>query len=340
MKKNIDQDYAFEEGERYAEPEDAGELDMPEGTIGESLMESVEWASGYLKRYIERTGKSQREVAAELGVSPSLISGFLSGKYSAPHTTVQKVRELAKISEKKKVTPKRPGFVETTISRRVMQAIQYSHLQGAISVVYGDAGIGKTEACRQYLKQNSLAIGITISPTYASITGVNELIAEKMGIRERVARRITSEIVSKLRGSGRVLIIDEAQHLTTRSLNHLRCISDESGAGICFIGNEEVYKRLKGSGKADFAQLFSRIGMHPHVLVNHISREDVGAIFGRMDVDSESQDILYSICRTLYGLRGAVNVYINTAALYGSITPSGLARVMKEMDIGGAAYGG
>lgn len=340
MKKNIDQDYAFEEEERYAEPEDAGELDMPEGTIGESLAESVEWAIGYLKRYIEKTGKPQSAVAAELDISSGALSSFLGGKYKTPHRIVPKVRELAEISEKKKVTPKRPDFVETTISRRVMQAIQYSHLQGAISVVYGDAGIGKTEACRQYLKQNSLAIGITISPTYSSITGVNELIAEKMGIRERVARRITSEIVSKLRGSGRVLIIDEAQHLTTRSLNHLRCISDESGAGICFIGNEEVYKRLKGSGKADFAQLFSRIGMHPHVLVNHISREDVKAIFGRMDVDSESQDILYSICRTLYGLRGAVNVYINTAALYGSITPTGLARVMKEMDIGGAAYGG
>lgn len=340
MKKNINQEYGFEEEERYAEQGDGGEPEMPEGTIGEALAESVEWAIGYLRQYIEKTGKPQSAVAAELDISSGALSSFLGRKYKTPHTIVKKVKELAAISEKKKVTPQRPGFVETTISRRVMQAIQYSHLQGAISVVYGDAGIGKTEACRQYLKQNSLAIGITISPTYASITGVNELIAEKMGIRERVARRITSEIVTKLRGSGRVLIVDEAQHLTTRSLNHLRCISDESGAGICFVGNEEVYKRLKGSGKADFAQLFSRIGMHPHVLVNHISREDVGAIFGRMEVDSESQEILYSICRTLYGLRGAVNVYINTAALYGSITPAGLARVMKEMDIGGTAYGG
>ena len=53
------------------------------------------------------------------------------------------------------------------------------------------------------LRENSLAIGITISPSYASITGVNELIADQLGIRERVARRIYAEIIGKLKDSGR-----------------------------------------------------------------------------------------------------------------------------------------
>ena len=224
--------------------------------------------------------------------------------------------------------------METGISRQVTNAIRYSHLQGKISVVYGDAGIGKTVAFRNYLAKNTLAIGVTISPTYASITGVNELIADQLGVRERVARKQTAEIINKLRGSGRVLVIDEAQHLTVRALNHLRCISDESGVGICMIGNDEVYTKMKGSGRADFAQLFSRIGMRKQVLVANITKEDVQAVFGGYVKEESAMDILYRICRTNYGLRGAVNVFINTAAVFEEITETGLTKMIREMNIG------
>ena len=150
-----------------------------------------------LKEYIQSTGKKQTDVAAELGVSGALVSSFLAGTYKTPHTMVPKVEELVRLNEKKKVTPKEPDFAETSVSRTVFNAVSYAHLRGTVSVVYGDAGVGKTCAIREYLKKNSLALAITIAPTYASITGVNELLAEQLGVRERVARRLTREIVSK-----------------------------------------------------------------------------------------------------------------------------------------------
>ena len=201
-------------------------------------------------------------------------------------------------------------------------------------MVYGDAGVGKTQAVRAYLRDNSLAIGITVSPSYASITGVNELIAEQLGVRERVARKIYAEIISKLKGSGRVLIIDEAQHLTVRALNHLRCISDESGVGIAFVGNEEVYTKMKGSGKADFAQLFSRIGMRREVLTVTTTLDDIKKVFSEACLDGDALELLYKIARTNYGLRGAVNVFVNTAAVFGSVDAPSLARMGKDMNIG------
>ena len=131
-----------------------------------------------------------------------------------------------------------------------------------------------------------------------------------------------------------MLVIDEAQHLTVRALNHLRCISDESGVGICMIGNDEVYTKMKGSGRADFAQLFSRIGMRKQVLVANITKEDVQAVFGGYVKEESAMDILYRICRTNYGLRGAVNVFINTAAVFEEITETGLTKMIREMNIG------
>ena len=192
------------------------------------------------------------------------------------------------------------------------------------------ATIGKTQAFLHYLSANELAIGITASPTYASITGVNELLAEQLGVRERVARKITREIVARLRGSGRVIIIDEAQHLTVRALDHIRCLADEA-----VVGNEEVYSRLKGSGKADFAQLFSRIGMREPVSVSTITRDDVQRVFQGAGLQKDAVDILYQICHTNYGLRGAVNVFTNTAAVFpDDISAGTIARMMREMNIG------
>lgn len=288
----------------------------------------------FIRHYIDTSGKKQSQVAQELGISAGALSAFLSGTYKAPHTIIVRIEDLADINIQKTVSPTAPAFKETSVSRVVSQAIKYSHLQGKISVVYGDAGVGKTVAFRNYIENNSLAIGVTISPTYASITGVNELITEQLGVRERVARKQTAEIINKLKYSGRVLVIDEAQHLTVRALNHLRCISDESGVGICFIGNDEVYTKMKGSGRADFAQLFSRIGMRKQVLVGSITKGDVQAIFGDSVGEPDAIEMLYRICGTNYGLRGAVNVFINTAAVFEEITAPGLTKMMREMNIG------
>lgn len=300
----------------------------------ENMELSYEQAVQLVQDYKQESGKTQTAIANELGISDAALSSFLRGSYKTPHMIVPKVAELLKVTGKRKVAPKEPAFVETTVAKRVMEAISYCHLQGKIAVVYGDAGVGKTQAVRAYLRENSLAIGITISPSYASITGVNELIADQLGIRERVARRIYAEIIGKLKDSGRVLIIDEAQHLTVRALNHLRCMSDESGVGIALIGNEEVYTKMKGSGKADFAQLFSRIGMRREVLTSTTTKEDIRKVFAEAHLEEDALELLYRIARTAYGLRGAVNVFVNTAAVFGSVDAPSLARMGKEMNIG------
>ena len=305
-------------------------------TLDRVMDEQVDYQSAIesLREYIAKSGKTQTAVGTELGVSSGAISSFLSGKYKTPHTLIPKVCALLSMNAKKAVAPKAPGFAETSISRTVYNTVAYAHLRGVIAVVYGDAGVGKTSTVREYVKNDSLALLITISPTYSSITGVNELIAAQLGVRERVARRLTAEIEDRLKGSGRVLIVDEAQHLTVRALNHLRCISDESGVGIALVGNEEVYSKLRGSGKADFAQLFSRIGMRKQVQTRDIKMEDIRSIFGRYELDEGVLKLLGGVANTPYGLRGAVNVYVNTAAVYGEVTGKGMVKVMRDMNIG------
>jgi len=317
----------------YEEMNDLKVSDAENPTMGEAT------AIKLLKDYMERTGKKQGEVGRELGgLSGSLVSQFLSGTYKTPHTLIPKVEKLLQHNEKKAASPKAPGFKMTSISQHVTNIITYCHLQGKIGVAYGDAGIGKTMAAREYMKNNPEAIMITISPCFATITGVNELLADELKIKEKVTRRIYAETVNKLRGSNRVIIVDEAQHLTVRVINHLRSITDESGIGIAFIGNEEIYLKMRGAGQASYAQLFSRIGDKAHVLTADMKLKDIRMVFDEAALEKDALEVLHAISKTNYGLRGAVNVYVNVIIAfeindYKELTAARLAKMAKEMSI-------
>lgn len=283
--------------------------------------------------YRDQTGMTQAAIARELNISQSQLSGFLKGEYKAPHKIIPKIEALLNYKKEKDIAPVAPDFADTTISRSVIETIKYCQLQGKIGCVYGDAGVGKTTSINHYCNDNALALKITISPAFASVAGFNELLADKLDIKERVSRRIYREAVDRLAGSGMVVIIDEAQHLTSKTLDYIRCLCDESGAGIVLVGNEQVYKRIKNNSQAEFAQLYSRVGKPSHVLVNHIRLDDIHAIFAPYHVPEEAIDILYKIAGTYYGIRGAVNVYVNTVAVFGNVEAKNVAAMAKEMRI-------
>lgn len=298
-------------------------------------MISYEEAREKLAEYQNRTGMPQVAIARELGFkSGSLVSDFLNGKYKAPHMVIPKVEELVRYKEEKELSPQAPDFADTTIAKRIMNTIKNCQIQGKLGCIFGDAGVGKTTSIKQYCKENSLAVMLTMSPAFASVAGFNEKLSEQINIKERSSRHFYAKAVNRLSSSGMVVIIDEAQHMTNNTIEHIRCMCDESGAGFVLVGNEMVYKRIDGDGRPEFAQWRSRLGGEPlHLMVNQFKREDILSIFEPYKVPQESIEILYKISKTYVGLRGAVNVYVQTIAAFKNAEPKNIAAMAKAMRI-------
>ena len=169
-----------------------------------------------------------------------------------------------------------------------------------------------------------------------------KVIADALKVTESNNRYITSlRIKRALTASDKTLIIDEAQFLKLAALEELRSISDPDdiletqGTGIVLIGNSEVYRKMQGTKSASFAQLFSRIKMQKCYRTSDVKEDDIHMLFPYLTDQRMKKELnlLLSIARSNWGVRGAVNVY-NNAVNNENISFEGLYGMAREMGIG------
>jgi DNA transposition AAA+ family ATPase len=102
-----------------------------------------------------------------------------------------------------------------------------------------------------------------------------EYLRETLGVPETAPFRVAAAISLKLTNTGGLIVVDEAQHLRTDAFDELRSLHDLSGIGLAFVGNHGVWERMDGGGrKAEFAQLYSRVGFRVNIAKSTISDAD------------------------------------------------------------------
>ncbi|HCT92478.1 MAG TPA: hypothetical protein DF613_14040 [Lachnospiraceae bacterium] len=189
----------------------------------------------------------------------------------------------------------------------IVMAVSFAEAAGDISLIYGDAGLGKTVALKQYVKTHPDAIYIELKDCEKSVKGVCERILSYIGKLQRgTDRALVGAITDYLSASPRLVIIDEAQHLSIRALENLRAINDMAESGVVLCGNPTVYDRMHGRGQAHFAQLYSRIGIRRHIVEPSLG--DIEAIFSPYSLDKEGLLYLHKLALQRGGIRNCVKV--------------------------------
>lgn len=225
-------------------------------------------------------GEKYSAIAKQSDVSPTALSQFMNDSYSGDN---QKIADKLTVwlDNKKKANNLKtaPSFVETPTSKKIFNALDYAKIAGCFVVVYGNSGVGKTNAITEYAKQPNTWL-ITVRPSSAKLLECLHDIACALDIDYAPKRlgTLSSAICKKMRETKGLLIIDEADHLPYDALEEIRLIQEMTGVGVVLCGNHQIYSKLSGNGsrKTDFARLFSRIAKKVAIL--NTSAGDIDAI--------------------------------------------------------------
>ena len=232
-----------------------------------ALQETVQDPDGLrskLRDLMKQEGLSQRAAALQLGVSPGLLSAWLAGSYKGSDDAVgekvsgllQRRKELCTMSLPEE--ERFPVTVETEVYSTVTRAIRNCHLKGKIGVVTAHSGSGKTRAAREYVARNAGAILIECHHSFPARM-VLGAIAKACNVEARGSiHELLEAICDRLKGSKRVLVLDEAEHLKPQVLDVVRRINDWAGIGIVYVGLPRFMGQLQ-SLRRDFEYIWNRV---------------------------------------------------------------------------------
>lgn len=189
-----------------------------------------------------------------------MVSQYLKGVYKGDTVAVDKaVGELAERyrSKQKDVSAE---FVQTPTASRVLEICGLAHDMSDIYLVIGEAGLGKTMALKEYAARKSNVTLMEVDPTFTAKVMLQELCALLGITAARNSHAMMTAIIDKLKGTDRLIIVDEAELLSYKPLEILRRIHDKTGVGIVLAGMPRLRANLRGA-RGEYKQLYSRIGL-------------------------------------------------------------------------------
>lgn len=259
--------------------------------------------TGELELFLSEKGYTQAAVARGIGFSDSALSQWLSEKYQGDVKTLEHAITgfLQRERERGKAPKVKMPFAMTSAARKVFEVATIAHLDGDIVVAVGDAGTGKTTAVKEYTALNPGVILIEADLGYTA----RDLFAElhkKCGFDGGGSiNRMKDDVIDKLKDSGRLIIIDEAEHLPVRALDLLRRVNDKAGVGILFCGLPRFLENLRIK-QADFAYLYTRVAMK--TVLNRLHESEIETLAGPVlpNVNDYARELYQASggnCRTL-----------------------------------------
>jgi hypothetical protein len=251
-----------------------------------------------LRSYLDQTNISQVNVALAIGMTTAVISQVMSQTYKGNwQQIVIDLDHWLEDEEKRAQVPKPTEFVWTTVANDIKTVTDTVVLLGTMGLIYDSfgSGIGKSITLQQIAAERTNSLLVSVETANASPTGLLRALckAARVGVAQSNSRGVLFEsLVKRLKGSKRLVMIDEAHKLCGRgqdeALHMLRDLHDACGERpaedrglpmlLCATNDLRAYIDSKKSrGREAMAQIGSRIGISRD-LRERVSRPDGGVV--------------------------------------------------------------
>lgn len=223
---------------------------------------------------------SQVAIARAIGRSGPAVNAYLKGTYTGDNAKLEKLLAgyLEKAQGRESVVSRKAPFVETYNAKIFHEVAWQCHLECELGVLVADAGMGKTTAAMEYSRRNPEVVFISANMSY-SARALFLKICELLDLpQDGNLNDLVNQVVKKLSGSGRFILVDQAEYLPDRALELLRTVYDDAGIGVLLFGMPRLEHNLK-KARGSHAQIYSRVGIFQH-LKAPLKLEEVGEIVG------------------------------------------------------------
>ncbi|MCU7494735.1 MAG: AAA family ATPase [Ignavibacteria bacterium] len=231
-----------------------------------------------LKLYMkEHEELSQSEIARSIGVSSTTISQWINNIYAGNVAKIDdKVKTFLELQKERLSSPKgEVQFINTSNVKKGFETAKICHLDGEIGVLYGEAGCGKTTLLKEYARHYNNVILIEADLGFTTKILFRKLHRELGMDGLGCIHDMFEDVTARLKNSGRLIIIDEAEHLPYRALELLRRVYDKAHVGVLLAGMPRLISNLRGK-KGEYAQLYSRVGIATRL--DSLKHQDTEAI--------------------------------------------------------------
>ena len=204
----------------------------------------------------EGANYSNTRVATAMGTSSSYVSQYCTGKSFPGDLEVfeSKLAAFLRIDSRRRLTGL--DTIQTAESEQIKKALLYIQDTRDMGVIKGHSGEGKTRGIEWFAKTDPTCIIYHVRSWSRDLNSIEAALFDAIGSAgwDKRTKR-AAFMLEKLRGSGRLLIVDDAHKLTKPALQWLFDFHDASGTPIALVGTHQIDKLL-----VEDTQRFSRTG--------------------------------------------------------------------------------